>query len=82
MEFTSLEGLLNGSGRSIFKMGELTIEATLMNEEEANLLQAPTPSAALSLTHIFYDYHDNPISWGWFICRSDRQRLTARVGIR
>lgn len=81
MGFTSLEGLFNGSGRSFFKRGDLTIEATLMNDEEARLLQAPLPSAALSLTHVFYDYQNRPISWGWFTCRSDRQRLFTRVGV-
>ncbi len=81
MEFTSLEGLFNGSGRSFFKRGDLTIEATLMSDEAATLLQAPAPSAALSLTHVFYDYQNRPISWGRFTCRSDRQRLFTRVGV-
>ena len=80
MEFTSLEGLFNGSGRSIFKMGELTIEAKLMSAEESELLKVPTPSAALSLTHIFFDYQNRPISLGWFICHSDRQHFATRVG--
>jgi DNA-binding GntR family transcriptional regulator len=81
MEFTSLEGLFNGSGRSLFKMGELAVEAALMTEEEARVLNAKIPSAALALTHVFYDYQNRPISWGWFVCRSDRQRLVTKVGI-
>lgn len=81
MEFTSLEGLFNGSGRSLFKRGDLTIEAKLMTDEESRLLDAPNPSAALLLTHVFFDYQNRPISWGWFICRSDRQRLVSRVGV-
>jgi len=81
MEFTSLEGLFDGSGSSIFKLSELTIEATLMDEEEAHILNMPIPSAAMSLTHIFYDYRDQPVSWGWFICRSDQMRFKTKVGI-
>ncbi len=82
MEFTSLEGLFSGTGTGIFKVGEITIAASLMDEEEAQVLKIKTPAAALSLTHIFYDYNDRPISWGWFICRSDQLNFKTKVGIQ
>lgn len=82
MELTSLEGLFSGAGSGIFKMGELTIAATLMDAEEAQILCVERPIAALSLTHIFYDYDDQPISWGWFICRSDQLNFKTKVGIQ
>jgi GntR family transcriptional regulator len=81
MDFTSLEGLFFGEGSNLFKMADLTIEATLMDKEEADILKARSPAAALSIDHIFYDYDGNPISWGWFVCRSDRMNFKTRVGI-
>ena len=67
MDVTSLQGLFANVDNSLMKHGKLTIDATLMNEEEANVLQAATPAAAFFLEHIFYDFDDKPISWGWFI---------------
>jgi len=68
MEVTALQHLFNGSGETIF------------TPEEASLLQAPQPLAAFCLEHLFYDFDDKPISWGWFIGRADRLRFTTRVG--
>jgi DNA-binding GntR family transcriptional regulator len=80
MEVTSLQHLFSGSGETILKRGELSIEATLLTAEEADLLQAPLPLAAFCLEHLFYDFDDRPISWGWFVARCDRLRFTTRVG--
>jgi GntR family transcriptional regulator len=81
MEVTALQGLFDGSGSALLKRGKLSIEACLLNEDEANLLQTPSPVAAFCLEHLFYDFDDQPVSWGWFICRSDHLRFTTRVGI-
>jgi DNA-binding GntR family transcriptional regulator len=81
MEVTSLQGLFEGAGGSILKHGDLTIETTMLNEEEKHVLQLPASSAAFCLEHVFYDLDDRPISWGWFICRGDRLRFTTKVGI-
>ncbi len=80
MEVTALQHLFSGSGETILKRGELSIEATILTAEEACLLQAPQPLAAFCLEHLFYDFDDKPISWGWFIGRADRLRFTTRVG--
>ena len=42
---------------------------------------APQPMAAFCIEHLFYDFDDQPISWGWFIGRADRLRFTTRVGL-
>jgi DNA-binding GntR family transcriptional regulator len=81
MEVTSLQGLFDGSGSSILKHGDLTIEATVLNEEEARVLLVPASTAAFNLEHVFYDLDNRPISWGWFICRGDRLRFATKVGI-
>lgn len=81
MEVTTLRGLFSGGGGSDLKRGELTIETTAITEEEATLLESQTGAPAFRLEHIFYDFDDQPVSWGWFICSGDRLRFTATIGI-
>lgn len=80
LQITSLEGLLQGQSSEGLRRGHLTIEAVNLKEEEAGVLQIPTGSAAFCLEHIFYDFSDHPVSWGWFICRADRFKLTTCIG--
>lgn len=80
MGVTSLQGLFDNANSTLLRRGELTIEAGLMNEEEARVLQTSLPSAALYLEHLFHDF-DRPISWGWFVVRSDHLRFTSNMGI-
>ncbi len=81
MDVTSLQGLFTNVENSLLKCGHLTIEAALMNEEEAGLLQTTLPAAAFYLEHLFYDFENRPISWGWFIFRSDHLSFTTRLGV-
>jgi len=81
LEVTALQGLFDGTGSALLKWGELGIDACLFDEEEAKILQTPRPAAAFYLEHLFYDFNDQPVSWGWFICRSDYLRFSTRVGI-
>ena len=81
MDVTSLQGLFAHGDNTLLKHGQLKIEATLLNPEEAELLQSSLPAAAFLLEHLFYGYDNHPISWGWFIFRSDRLRFTTQVGI-
>jgi GntR family transcriptional regulator len=81
MEVTALRGLFSGGGESDLKRGDLTIDATVLTEEEATLLHSEVGVPAFRLEHIFYDFDDRPVSWGWFICTGDRLRFTATIGI-
>jgi GntR family transcriptional regulator len=81
LEVTALHGLFSGGGESAMKRGDLTIDATVLTEEEAALLHSEVGAAAFRLEHIFYDFHDRPVSWGWFICPGDHLRFTATVGV-
>ena len=81
LDVTSLRGLFGNGENTLLKRGSLNIEATLMNAEEAQLLACPLPSAAFYLEHLFYDYDDCPISWGWFIFRSDSMHFSTQIGI-
>ncbi len=81
MEVTALRGLFSGGGGSDLKRGDLAIDATKLTSEEAALLYSKVGAPAFHLEHIFYDFSDQPVSWGWFICASDRLRFTATIGV-
>jgi GntR family transcriptional regulator len=81
MDVTSLQGLFIHRDNSLLKYGKLTISATLMNEEEGKILEKRLPAAAFYLGHLFYDFDDQPISWGWFIFPNDQLRFTTSVGL-
>lgn len=81
MEVTALRGLFSGGGGSDLKRGDLTIEATSLTDEEADLLHLSPGLPAFRLEHIFYDFNDQPVSWGWFICSGERLHFTATLGI-
>ena len=81
LEVTALGGLFAESGGADLKWGDMTIDATVLTEDEANLLDARVGSPALRLEHIFYGFDSRPASWGWFICPGDRLRFTATVGV-
>ena len=80
LEVTTMEGLLKGRGSEGLQAGDLTIEAVVLREEEASLLQVEASSPAFCIEHIFYDFDARPVSWGWFICRADRFKFTTRIG--
>jgi len=81
LEVTDLRGLLNGGGGSDLKRGDLAIDATMLTNDEAILLQSKIGIPAFRLEHIFYDFNDQPVSWGWFICSGDSLRFIATIGI-
>jgi hypothetical protein len=38
--------------------------------------------AAVLLEHVFYGFDNRPVSWGWFIFRSENLNFRAFVGVR
>jgi DNA-binding GntR family transcriptional regulator len=80
MEVTSLKGIFEGSSDCYVKRGSLTLEATVLTEDESKLLEAPISSPAFNLENIFYDFDDHPMSWGWFIVPGDRLKFTTKIG--
>ena len=81
LEVTDLKGLFQGSGGSIIKYGDLYLESTILNEEETSILNLESPAPGMMLEHIYYDFDNKPVSWGWFVCASSRLRMHTRVGI-
>lgn len=81
MEVTDLQGLFSEADSQVLKRGSLSIEAALLTAEEAEVLRAERPSAAFVLEHVFYDFDDRPVSWGWFVCRGEWLKFSTTVGI-
>ena len=81
LEVTSLHGLLVGGGETDLKRGQLSINAAVLSLEEADMLNTVKNSPAFRLDHLFYDFQDRPVSWGQFICRGDRIKFSAEIGI-
>jgi GntR family transcriptional regulator len=81
MDVTSLQGLFTTVDNTMLQWGKLTITSTLLNETEAQILDTVIPSPAFNIEHLFFDINNQPISWGWLICRSDTLRFTTTVGI-
>lgn len=82
MDVTSLQGLFANASNALLKWGQLAIEATLLSTEEAELLCRQQPAAGFYLEHLFYDFDNRPLSWGWFIIPGDRLRFAATLGIK
>jgi len=81
LEVTALQRLFNGTGETLLKRGDISLEATLLTDEEAHFLQTNQPAAAFCFEHLFYDFDEKPISWGWFIGLPDFLRFTTQVGL-
>jgi DNA-binding GntR family transcriptional regulator len=80
MGITSLQGLFHGRGETMLKRGDLEIQTTVLSDEEAPLLGAVPGSAAFRIEHIFFDFDDEPVSWGWFIVPGKVLMFRATVG--
>ncbi len=80
IETTSLKGLFEGTGRSLLKSSALNIEVTVLTKEEAAILESNGAAPAFRIEHIFYDFNNHPISWGWLVCPGNLLRFTTSVG--
>lgn len=80
-QVTELMGLFRGSGNSLIKSGDLSLESIMLGDEELEILKISGPASGMLLEHVFYDFQNKPVSWGWFICHSAQLRLHTRVGL-
>jgi DNA-binding GntR family transcriptional regulator len=80
MEVASLHGLFAGGEAATIKWGQLSISTEELTEEAAGLLKAEIGKPAFHLEHLFYDFDEQPVSWGGFICRGDMFKFNAIVG--
>ncbi len=81
LEVSDLKGIFRGSGSSLIKNGDLSLEAVLLNKEECGILELPCGSPGMHLEHIYYDFTDNRLSWGWFAGSAVYFRMVTTVGL-
>lgn len=81
LEVTELRGVFQGSGNQLIKSGDIFLEATTLDDEEIALLQLAQWTPGMMLEHIFYDFNDRPLSWGWFVCSHEHLKLQTRIGL-
>jgi GntR family transcriptional regulator len=80
MGITNLQGLFDGKGETVLRSGDLGIQATVLTDEETRLLNADAGSAAFRIEHLFFDFDDTVVSWGWFIIPGKYLMFSATVG--
>lgn len=80
LQISSLLDLFSGKDESDLKWGNIKISAAVMTDEEAKTMLLAPGSPALTLEHTFFDFDDNQLSWGVFVCRADLFHLVATVG--
>ncbi len=76
-----LTGLFFENGPSCFMKGELRLLPTFFNKKEAALLDRVKGECAFKLEHIFYDFSNQPASFGWFMVSPDKMPLISKVGV-
>lgn len=80
MGIANLQGLFDGTGETVLRSGDLKIQTTVLTQEEARLLKAEAGSAAFRIEHLFFDFNDEAVSWGWFIIPGRNLMFSATVG--
>ena len=76
-----LTGLFFEDSPSCFMKGELRLLPSFFNATEAKLLNGETGACAFRLEHIFYDFSDQPASFGWFVVSPEKMPLISKVGV-
>ncbi len=82
LQLTSLHAFLESGETHRFPRGALTLSSVNLDEESAITLGECEGASALRLEHEFQDEDGTPVSWGWFLLRSDLFSLRARLGPR
>ena len=82
MGVTNLQGLFHEKGNTMLRSGDLRIQSTVLTEQEALELKEDAGSAAFRIEHIFWDFGDTVVSWGWFIIPASHLMFSATVGAR
>ena len=80
LHLTSMDAFLDSGEARRFPQGELTLTAVPLDAESAEVLEEPEGVVALRVEHVFVESDGNPVSWGWFIIKTELFRMRARLG--
>lgn len=73
--------LFTGHGCELAKKGELTVIPTVLNDEQAGLLNYPAGTPTFRLEYLIFDFHDIPFGWGWFTVAPEILTLKTTLGL-
>ena len=80
LQVASLHDLFSGNNESDLKRGDFSMSAAVLTGEDAKALDCLPGDPAFHLEHRFFDYGENPISSGVFVCRGDKFRFQTSIG--
>ncbi|MFV0437771.1 MAG: GntR family transcriptional regulator [Desulfopila sp.] len=81
LDAETLTGLFFDNGPSSFMKGELRLLPTFFSKEEAKLLHGKAGESVFKIEHIYYDFANQPVSYGWFIVSPEKMPLVCRMGV-
>jgi DNA-binding GntR family transcriptional regulator len=76
-----LSDLFSGHGGGAAKKGELTVIPTVLNDQEAGLLNQPVGTPVFRLEYLVCDFQDTPFGWGWFTAAPGTLTLKTKLGL-
>ncbi|MGD9212780.1 MAG: GntR family transcriptional regulator [Desulfobacteraceae bacterium] len=76
-----LTDLFYESGPSCFMKGKLQLLPAFFDLREAQLLEKQKGDCAFRLEHLFYDFSNQPASYGWFTISPEKMPLISKVGV-
>ena len=68
-------------GYSNIKRGVLHLLPTKLGEREAELLKLERGTTAFKLEHLYYDFNNRPVAFGWFVVSQEKIPIVSRIGI-
>ena len=77
----TIRSFFEEKGRQGIRSSQLTIEATVLDAEEARLLDSTPAKPAFLIEYTFYDFQGRIVSWGWFVCPGDKLKFTSTTGL-
>ena len=81
LEVGPLSDLFRGSGAGVATKCALAIVPTVLDGEEARLLNQPEGRPAFRLEYLVYDFDDIPFGWGWFTAAPETMVLKTKLGL-
>ena len=64
-----------------FKKAELRLLPTCLDKREAEFLQLGEGQSVFKLEHVYYDFTDLPLAFGWFLIAPEKMPLVCRMGV-
>lgn len=77
LQYQALPDMVEKHAAALPMSSKMVLQVTIVDEEEARVLQVAPGSPAFLLEQILLTGDGRPIGWGWCLYRGDRYQLTA-----